>query len=516
MSKESKMPKKVKEKLQKEIMISEAYFTALFFNNPDLYNFYPEDKINTKTFQNPSWGFWFGLGRYMYIEKKVKIFDDISVIRYVKELGLESKYEEYGGFETIEEVMIEVKDKEENIETYYNDIKKYSLVYSLVSLFGEKVLVENDKYNYKTMSKNQLHLYWNDKVNQLGIDGDNKYDEHDLLKGLKEDIIRWNMNPAVGLPFYKSPQMTKISTGWDFGNLYIFGGFGGSGKTSMSFNKVIMSCIAEQEKLLILANEQGIDEFKKMLIITAMGLTKNTFDRQRMNEGNYTDDEMSKMEKAVEWVEEISGGEDNEGLIKFVFMEDWIMEDVKKVVRHYSNRGYKSVMVDTGKPSEGDKAKARWEQFTDDFKDLYKLTRPNGGGLNLRMWVNVQLADTSLRSRFLDEYAFGESKKIKNEASVVFMIRAIWADEYEGGNNELEVYKWVHDPSHPFADKKSGMYKKEFKLEKGNIYYVMFTPKNRRGRDNKTGLDCLVLQPNFNNNTWYEVGYTTIYNDRNY
>lgn len=511
--KENKTAKKVKDRLKKEVLIAEAYFTALFYNNPSLYSFYPEDKVNTKTFQNLEWAFYFGLGRYMS-NKGVKIFDDISIMKYVKELGLEDKYNAYGGFQSIQEVMNEVEGKEENIEAYYNEIKKYALVKSLVSLFGDKVLEPNGKYDYKVMTKNQLHIYWNDQVNQLGMDGDNKYDEHDLLKGLKEDILRWSVNPAVGLPFYKSPQMTKISTGWDFGNLYIMGGFGGSGKTSISFNKLIMSCIEQKEKLLIIANEQGIDEFKKMLIVTAMGVgTKDSINRQRFNEGNYTEEEFDKMSKAVEWVEELCGGDDS--LIKFVFMEDYIMEDVKKVIRHYSNRGYKSVMIDTGKPSEGGNQMVRWERFTEDFKDLYKLCRPNGGGLNLRMWVNVQLADSALKSRFLDEHAFGDSKKIKNEASVVFMIRAVWADEYEEGSNELEVYKWEHDPKNPFANE-HGMYKKEFKLERGKIYYLLFTPKNRRGRDNKTGLDVLVLQPNFNNNSFYEVGWTVIHNDRNY
>jgi replicative DNA helicase len=508
-----KVVKKVSERLKKETIIHEAYFTALFYNNPSLYAFYPEDKINVKTFQNPAWGFFFGLGRSLH-KKEIKIFDDISVVNHAKEIGILEKFENYGGYASVEEVMYEVQGKEDNIDAYYDEIKKYALLKNLVELFGEKVLTPNGKYNYKLMTKNQIHIFWNDQVNQLGMDGDNKYDEHDLLKGLKQDILRWSVNPAVGLPFYKSPQMTKITTGWDFGNLYLFGGFGGSGKTSMSFNKVIMSCIEKREKLLILANEQGIDEFKKMLIITAMGVgTKNSFNRQRINEGEFTDEEFDRMNKAVEWVEELCGEDDS--IIKFVFMEDYIMEDVKKVIRHYANRGYKSVMIDTGKPSEGGSQMVRWERFTEDFKDLYKLCRPNGGGLNLRMWVNVQLGDASLRSRYLDEHAFGDSKKIKNEASVVFMIRAVWVDEFKDGTNELQVYKWEHDPENPFANE-NGMIKKEFTLEQGKVFYLLFTPKNRRGRDIKTGLDILVLQPNFNNNTWREVGWTQVANDRNY
>lgn len=499
--------KKAKEKLMKENVISEAYFTALFWNNPENYNFYPKERVNTSTFLNGVWGFFFGLGRYMF-DKDVKTFDDITVAKYIKELGLQKKFDDYGGCETVYEVMREVGDYEENIDSYYSEIKKYQLLSQLINLFGDKIVVVNDKYNYKHMTKDELFLYWNDKVNQLGMDGDNRFDEHNLLEGLQESVKRWDENPDIGLPFYNSPLMTRVSTGWDYGNLYLFGGFGGSGKTSMSFNKIIMSCIENKEKLLIIANEQSIDEFKKMLLITAMGVgTKKPIVRQRLNEGSFTEDEKKRLDEAIAWVDELCGGE--YGLIKFVFMEDYIITDVKKIVKHYSNRGYKSVMIDTGKPSdEKNGNEARHAQFADDFKELYKITRKNGGGLNLRMWVNVQLTDTALTRRFLNEHAFGESKKIKNEASVVYMIRGVWDDEYEGGANELECYKHIVS--------KGREKKVEFKLERGEKYYLMFTPKNRRGQDNKTGLDVLILKPNFNNNTWQEVGFCKVYDDKNY
>ena len=53
---------------------------------------------------------------------------------------------------------------------------------------------------------------------------------------------------------------------------------------------------------------------------------------------------------------------------------------------------------------------ARWERFVEDMKEIYKLARPNGGGLNLAIWVNVQLADSALKMRFLNEYALGDAK----------------------------------------------------------------------------------------------------------
>lgn len=495
-----------KEKLSREIVAAEGYLTGLFWRNPDNYNFFSEEKINYKSFMNTVYGYYFTLGRKLS-EKGIKVFDDISVSQIVNETNTSKNYELYGGFETINELSSEVRDKEDNLDAYYSEIKKYNLLSKLIEFFGERVITDEGKYNYKKMNKEQLHTYWNDKISQLGLDGDNKYDEHYLLEGMDEAIAEWDEHPAVGLPFYESKRMTKITTGWDYGQVYMFGGFGGSGKTSFTVNKVIMSCIQNKEKLLVIANEQSISEFKKMIIITAMGVgTKEYMDRQKFNEGGFTPEEKEKLQKAKKWLHDLCEGD--EKLITFVFMENYIMNDVKKLIKHYAARGIRRLIIDTGKPSEGDASIARWERFVEDMKEIYKLARQNGGGLNLAVWVNVQLADTALKMRFLNEYALGDGKKIKNEASVLILGRFMWDDEYEGGKHELLINQW---------DEFSGGYiDKPMKREKNIQYYLLFYSKNRRGMDNKTGQKVLVLKPYFGINTWYEIGFTTVYDDHNY
>ena len=59
-------------------------------------------------------------------------------------------------------------------------------------------------------------------------------------------------------------------------------------------------------------------------------------------------------------------------------------------------------------------------------------------------------------------------------------------------------------------------YKKEEKtLEKGKVYYLLFTPKNRFGNNTDNGQEVLVLEPNFNFNTFQEVGWTYVDKDFN-
>jgi hypothetical protein len=541
--------KSLVEKLKEEAMIPEAYLVGLFWSNPELYGVYSVDKINTKTFLNKVWGFYFGLGRYMY-EKGVTVFDDISVYKYVQECKQEDNFEKYGEFETINEMMKEVEGKEENVDAYYKEVKKNRLLLNLVNLLGEKVLeVDPDKkYDYHEMDKEEIFTYWSDKLNQIGMDGDTSFQEAFLLEGLDDLIRKLDEEPDIGLEFYNSKKMTEICNGMAKGCLYINGGFGGKGKTSMSFAKVIMSHIFHKEKLVVIANEQSLEDFQKMLLITAMGIlgVGYGFKRQRINEGGFTDKEKQHLQDAINLVKAWTQGEDR--LIVFVFLETYTMEFVKKVLTYYRNRGYQSVLIDTGKPSDDLGGMARWERFTEDFKELYKMIRPQA--LNMFCWVNVQLADSALNQRFLNEFALGESKKIKNEASVVFMGRHIWDDEYSGGKNELEIWNWVpksetnndpefaeegettnndhyereyednvryidKDPNSPYKLKKFTL-KRFDKNGNQNQFYLLFCSKNRRGQDNTTGLPVLVFKVNFNNNTWTELGWTTVQKDYNF
>jgi hypothetical protein len=88
----------------------------------------------------------------------------------------------------------------------------------------------------------------------------------------------------------------------------------------------------------------------------------------------------------------------------------------------------------------------------------------------------------------------------------------LWDDEYEDEKNEITVYRWKKDNMNEDQE----YYKQEVKLPKGEQYYLVFCSKNRRGSDNSTGLDVLVMKPNFNNNTCKEIGWCSVTDDKNY
>jgi hypothetical protein len=104
--------------------------------------------------------------------------------------------------------------------------------------------------------------------------------------------------------------------------------------------------------------------------------------------------------------------------------------------------------------------------------------------------------------------AIGEGKASKNEASVMYMFRVAWADEFKGGKKELKCYKNK-------KNEKTGEWQKEFFfLEEGETYYLWFTPKNRFGKDNDTGQPVLVMKPMFNANHFEEIGWCFVSNEK--
>lgn len=517
---------KVWTRLQDEVYSSEAYLTGLFWSDPKQFEYFSEEKLNYETFLNPVWGFYFSLGRYMKGEGIMR-FDPHTVNIHIEKLdrfrpegNFKATFEKYGGCQYIMEAMEEVRELSDNLNSYYENVVKYSLIKDIMlEGHGERVVTNTEKYNYHVMTADQIHTYWVDRLNKLAIKGDSGFESHDLLSEFNEDWVdELDQNPDIGMEYYDSPLLSNISKGWARGNVYINATFSGKGKTAFLFNKVIMSAIIKKEKLLIIANEQSKEEFKKMLAITVMGVAlRVTFERSRILEGGFTDEEKAKLKEAVKWVQEQIDGEKR--LLEFVFMENYTIDNVKRCMTYFANRGYSHQIIDTGKPSEGRAGGMdRWERFAQDFVEIYKLAKENAGGLNIAVWVNVQLADAAVNRRFLDETCLGESKKIKNEASVVMLGRLMFPDEFAGEKNELLVYKQDGTESglNRLEDVETGEIDERGNKKTRKVirqYYLLFVSKNRRGLTNDGGLPVLVMTWNLNSNNWEEVGWTYVQRD---
>lgn len=500
------LAKKEVESISRKAEINEAYFVGLLWANPfESYGEY-RDTIAQDEFFHDVWGFYYELGGRMY-DDGIKVFDQITVLKYVKDLGIDNEFNQYGGMRTVEDTINIVKYNSDNIEYYYETIKKNYTVVQLYKLFGEKVLIKKNKYNYEAMNREQLTIFWTDKMNQIGLSSVNRYEAENLYIDPDEFIRQLEEESADMIPYYKSKLLNNISMGVPRGHVTMIGGFGGTGKSSITAEKFVMSCVENGEKTMIVLNEETAQAFRQKIVLTILFHEFQTgFDRKRMINGQLTDDDKTKIRKAFDKMKQLMEGE--EAQIKIIFMEKYVIKDLEKIVRFWANRGYTNLLIDTHKVSDESKHDKRWEIFVEDMKTIYRWTRKNAGGMNLRTVVTFQLADSAIKNRYLDFEAIGEGKASKNEASIMYMFRVVWADEYEGGKKELKCWR------NKYNEVLEKWEKEFFALEEGKIYYLWFTPKNRFGKDNDTGQPVLILEPMFDANHFKEVGWCFVANDK--
>lgn len=499
------------DKLNKQAEINEAYFVGLLWLEPfDHYSEYSEI-ISQDEFVHDVWGFYYELGRKMYSDG-IKSFDDITVHTKVKEYNLVEEFNKYGKMETIDDTIGIVEENADNIEYYYETIKRTYVIRQLIVLFGAKVVVSKGKYKWQDMTREQLTTYWNDKVNLIALNNVNKYEAENLyidpdlfIKKLKEDS-------AEMLPFYKSYMMNSITQGLPRGTVTMFGGFGNTGKSSIMAEKFVMSCIENKEKMIIVLNEEGAQAFRQKIVLSLLWHEFGTgIDRKRMVNGKLTSEDENKIRKAFNRMNELMDGEESQ--LKVIFMDRYVMKDLEKIVRFWANRGYINILIDTHKVSDNSPHEKRWETFVEDMKTIYRFTREDAGGLNLRTVVTIQLADSAIGNRYLDFDAIGEGRASKNEAGTVLMFRPIWGDEYEGEKNELECFKKRKDENGNFETINFKLEKKDSENNR-KTYYLLFTPKNRTGSNNNGGQPVLVLEPIFNFNHFKEIGWTFVKNEK--
>lgn len=497
--------KKEVEAINRKAEINEAYFMGLLWANP--FETYAEysTTITEDEFVHDVWGFYYELGRRMYTDG-IKNFDDISVSIKVKEYGVTDTFKEYGGIRTIDDAMNIVRSNSDNIEYYFETIKKNYAVRQLYLLFGAKVLIKKKKYDFDLMTREQLVTYWTDKMNQISLGEVARYEVEDLYIDADEFMRKLEEESAEMLPFFNSYMMNSITQGIPRGSVMMFGGFGNTGKSSITAEKFVMSCIANREKCIIVLNEEDAQAFRQKIVLSIMYHEFHTgIDRKRMVNNKLQDKDREKIRQAFVRMRELMDGD--EAQIKVVFMDKYVIKDLEKIVRFWANRGFINLLIDTHKVSDDSKHDKRWEIFVEDMKSIYRLTRKNAGGLDLRTLVTFQLADSALRNRYLSFDAIGEGKASKNEAAIVMMFRPMWSDEYSGQKQALSVYKLKKN------DRTGEYEKEETELEKDKTYYLLFTPKNRTGQNNDNGQPVLVLEPIFNSNHFKEIGWTFVAKD---
>lgn len=470
----------------------ESYIVGLFWKYPELYFDYDDDKINKYTFVSDVWRFYFFLGKYLKVNEGKTILDDIAV-----ELGLDKfnskwkeKYEKYGGYEIIQELLPEVNIN--NFDGYYNELKKWEL---LRKLYDKDFPVLKNIEKFKKMQTQQIIDYFDYQLNEAFINSDIETKVYNLCSDLDKHIEEADKKPAVGLPLYNMNLLNGLFQGLGRGCVYQFGLHSGKGKTRFACSAILMSALKKGEKTTIIANEQGIKDFRNILLTTVLKYEFNyDFDSQRWLQGKFTETEKQMLNKAKQY---LKYAEEKE-IISFVPLVKYQMNLVKKIIKKQVFRGHNYFIFDTFKNEVGNDKD--WKTFMDSAHELDDIAKPvENGGLNINIFTTMQLTKGSINKRYLDEGDVGISKNVIDIATVQFMGRKIREDERSYGKHPLQV--WNYD--------KQGN-KIDIMLDDNKIYYIFWVTKNRRGM---TDPWQIVVETDLAVNYWKEMGITKIPRD---
>jgi replicative DNA helicase len=462
----------------------EANFIFCLWKNPDLYADYEKEVRADKDLLTEDAKFYYSLGYEMF-RLGYKSFDDASIYSYIegKEV-LKNGFTRRGGYKTVDEIKRILN--EENIETYYDELMKSNAILSLHN-DGYDCLRYLDKF--KKMTYSQLEDFVEYKINNIFFKSSlGGVTIADLATGYEKYIDEWDKGTGIGFRV-GFPMLNYHLAGIHKRNLILHLAGIGQGKTTSALLMYILPIIESGESVCLIANEQGQEEFRQMLLATVLFNKIKYFkmNRQKLLFGGFTTEDREALKSATEWLKKY------ENQLHYVHLNDYDIGNVKRIIKKYSKLKVGAYLFDTLKPRD-DASDNAWADFSEVSKELFLLAQKE----DVAVIATAQLAATSANRKFLDLSCIGKSRAIAETAGQVIMFRPL----REGEKTSLKVYTYMKD-----ASGKHTNVKKDIPLDENKDYIVLFVPKNRYG---KAGDLQIVYERNMDFNTMKELGYCHI------
>ena len=159
----------------------ESNIVSIIYKNIDhIYNL----NLTLEDFSNNIWKVYWQIANDIIIKEKKKILDEITIGLYLeKHLKLKEKYDEYGGYETLENAKTYVK--EENLDAYISELRKWNVVIKLLKM---KFPVQDRLKNFVDMTAEEIHSEFEAKLNHVFINVDGEIKRYDITDELDELI----------------------------------------------------------------------------------------------------------------------------------------------------------------------------------------------------------------------------------------------------------------------------------------------------------------------------------------
>ena len=465
----------------------EANIVSIYYKKPDLmYDF----ELKLEDFTENTWRVYWQIAYDIVIKEHKPVLDDVTIGLYLeKHSKLRQKYDDYGGYETIEKATEYVKTQ--NLGGYIAELNKWNTV---LMMLKNKFPVYDRLSEFADMSLDDIYVEYEAILNHIFINADEDIQSYSIEEGIDDLIDELNEGLAVGLPYYEMPLLNKETGGQLTGNITLVGGLSNMGKTTLVRSMCIPASIKNGEKLVIIINEEGRRKWQReMLVWVANNIYKFDLQKFVVRDGKYSDEVMDMLRKCANWIKEKA----SDNTITIIPFNKYRTEKAIKVIKKYASLGVKYFILDTYKADSGSRSDKMWLEMQQSMVDIYDTVKADGGK-DVHIVITFQLAKSSARQRFYSQDNIGQAKNIVDVASTCLMIRDIFEDEYTGEKNALKVYK---------LEGKNGKSKIPVNLDHDKHYQLIFIVKNREGAANNYQI---VIEHDMSRNLLKEVGFTSV------
>lgn len=465
----------------------EANIVSIFYKKPELMYDY---QLKLEDFSENTWRVYWQIAYDIIVKEKKSVLDDITVGLYLeKHSKLKQKYDEYGGYDTIDKATEYIKTS--NISGYVNELKKWETV---IRMIASGFPVTDRIKEFVDMSLDEIYKEYDALLNHIFINAEEDVMSYSLSDGIYDLIEQLNEGIAVGLPYDNMPTLTKETGGQLPGNITLVGGLSNMGKTTLTRTMLIPSVVKYGERLVILVNEEGKAKWQRELIVwVANNIYKTDLQKFVVRDGKFSDEVKELLYKCADWIAEKS--ENN--MLTIIPFARYETQKAIRVIKKYASLGVKYFILDTYKADAGSRSDRMWLDMQQNMVDIYDTVKAEGGK-NVHITITFQLAKSSARQRFYSQDNIGMAKSIIDPASTCLMLRDVFEDEYTGEKNALKVYR---------LDGKNNKSKIPVKLDHDKHYQLIFIVKNREGAANSIQIVC---EHDMSRNLLKEVGFTSV------
>lgn len=522
----------VKEKLQD--LTSELLFLGTIYKYPSMATKYRR-YLTDEDFSTPASKFFLNLFCKVS-DTYSKTPDENTIAGFLASRPkVLAKFNDYGGFSTIEEFM--AGSNSNDIELYFDNIKKFSLLrkynelgYPVINLLNGKKNVKTNEFIpfEKIKSKHILRILINE-ISRTYTRLKNNEDMQDLVEDCKDYVLDKLDKPQMGLEF-PYPIMSEIFSGIRKKQFMAWGMLSNAGKSRFLMKIIAHIAFVCNKKVLLLANEMSYEEMKECMITTILdnpefqrmhGFIQHKPQKEIVN-GIYKDEKGNVIPREVDdwgdpilpkeqFIEKLKKESPDFNLVMNAL--EWLEKEYKKRLyiidmgSDYSD-GALQELIENAKNVDGidyvfyDTFKADKEASGDwsKLKNTATMLKELAKELDIFIGANIQLTDDAINvdPLSLSSMNIANCKQIKHVMDALCLFKEIPLRDYD-------KYGYISTKRDPETGKK--IIEKDPPLEslrQNKRYYVCRIDKNRSGEKPN-----LLFELDLNLNTWFEVG--TIY-----